>query len=381
MQNSLLLNLTKPAVGLLTCFFSLAGEAILAQRSTTEQTQAVVWHDVQQWGIEGKGWSATEGFFDRFPSYAKAKVPLPVWNLSLQSAGLSVRFETNAQEIWVRYSLRSKQMALPHMPATGVSGIDLYADDVDGQLRWLACTKPVKQTDSVKLITGLSATKNRYVAYLPLYNGLKSLEIGVPKNDAIEFAGIPPRQSRPIVFYGTSITQGACASRPGMAYPALLGRRLGVPTLNLGFSGNGKMELAVAEVLGEIDASLFVVDCLPNMTADLVSERAIPFLRKLHELRPKTPILLVEDRTYSNSWAIESKRKRHESARSALRTAVAELQDLPPGLLILAKGDEILGPDSTTDGSHPSDLGFVEYANYLEPLIRSACNACPAEAE
>ena len=365
-------------------------------KKTSSSETKIEWHDVKDWGVEGKGWNDTLSFFDRLPKKAKDSVPLPVWNLSRQSAGLSVRFETNATEIWVKYELLSPQLALPHMPATGVSGIDLYGKNASGALQWLACTKPTAQSGEIKLVSGLSASKMPFAAYLPLYNGIKQLSIGVPNyqktgdqnpsgpnrtDRKIEFVGIAPRSAPPVVFYGTSITQGACASRPGMAHTSILGRNLQLPTINLGFSGNGKMELAVAELLAEIDASAYVIDCLPNMNAQLVSERTVPFVTKLRELRPDTPIIMVEDRTYGYSWAKAGTRAKQEATRTALSNSMDELAGLDGPKIELIRGVDILGPDSTTDGSHPSDLGFVEYAKEFEPKIRAVLNACPARTD
>ena len=130
-------------------------------------------------------------------------------------------------------------------------------------------------------------------------------EIGLPADAKLSKAEPYKNEDsslrKPIVFYGTSITQGGCASRPGMVHTAILQRRLDHPVVNLGFSGNGKMEPEVVELMAEIDASCFVIDCLPNMDAKEVAERTEPLVRKLREAQPKTPILLVEDRSYSDA--------------------------------------------------------------------------------
>ena len=113
---------------------------------------------------------------------------------------------------------------------------------------------------------------------------------------------VPRRTAKPIVYYGTSIVQGVGVSRPGRALPAILGRQLERPVINLGFSGLGKMEVALANLLSEIDAAAYVVDCLPNLDAVLITSRAGPFVQALRAARPTTPIILVEDRTYANAW-------------------------------------------------------------------------------
>ena len=192
----------------------------------------------------------------------------PVWNLTRDSTGLCVRFVTDSPTIEARWTLNKALLAMPHMPATGVSGLDLYAKADDGKWRWLAVGQPkVSPTNSVRLVTGLPKGPREYLLYLPLYNGVSSVEIGIPKDRQIAKAEPRPEALRkPIVFYGTSITQGGCASRPGMVHTAILGRQLNRPVINLGFSGNGKMEPELADLLAELDPAVYVLDCLPNMT-------------------------------------------------------------------------------------------------------------------
>ena len=209
-----------------------------------------------------------------------------------------------------------------------------------------------------------------YTVYLPLYNGVESLEIGVPEGSV--FRPVAPRRRKPILFYGTSIMHGACASRPGMAMTAILGRRLDTPVINLGFSGNGRMEKEVGALLAELDPAAYVIDCLPNMTGEMIAERAEPLGRQLRAARPETPILFVEDRTDANAWLYESRRERHRSRREALRAAFEALKADGLGGLHYLPGDGLLGLDSeaTTDGSHPNDLGMVRYADAYEKVLR-----------
>lgn len=336
------------------------------------EDQGVVWHDVEDWGVEGKGWGVdeTQKYFDRLPARAKDDVRGPVWSLSRHSAGMLTRFRTNAREIWIDYKLTSNKLALPHMPATGVSGVDLYATDHVGQTRWVAVTRPASQNVKTRLVGNLLPGERRYTIYLPLYNGTEFLRIGVPSNASFE--PIAPRSQKPIVFYGTSITHGACASRPGMPHPAILGRRLDRPVINLGFSGNGKMEKEVGQYLAELDPAVYVIDCLPNMVGHEVASRAEPLVRQLRAVRPDTPILLVEDRTNANAGFIQGAQERHNGSRSALRAAYERL--LADGFEKLGylKGESLLGEDreDTTDGSHPSDLGFYRHANAMEDALR-----------
>ncbi len=228
-----------------------------------------------QWGLEGRILPDQErtSWFDRLPASANGKVTSNVWSLSRDSAGMMVRFKTNSPSIHVHYKLTKANLAMPHMPATGVSGIDLYARDTDGKWKWVQVTRPAAQEVKAEIIKGLAPGEREYAAYLPLYNGVQSMSIGVEKTATFE--GLAPRP-KPIVFYGTSITHGACASRPGMVHTAILGRKLDLPVVNLGFSGNGRMDQAVGEYLVQVDAAAYVIDCLPNMQPQQVAEKCVP---------------------------------------------------------------------------------------------------------
>ena len=336
---------------------------------------AVAWHDVTSWGVEGRLWEDEERlrWFDRFPAAAEKTVPPDVWTLSRDSAGMAVRFETDAQTIRVRMKLLNEKLARPNMPATGVSGLDLYARDTTGRWRWVAVTKPEKQEFEADLIPGLALAPGRreYLAYLPLYNGVESLAIGVPEGAA--FQRLAPR-GKPIVFYGTSITHGACASRPGMAHVAILGRRLERPVANVGFSGNGRMDAAVGDLLARVDAACYVIDCLPNMDAKLVRERCAPLVKQLRAARPAVPIVLVEDRRFTNEWILPAKKAHHDANHAALREAFDALRRDGVGGLFYLQGDGLLGDDGegAVDASHPTDLGFLRQADAFEPVLREA---------
>lgn len=334
----------------------------------------LVWRDVTKWGVEGRAWSELERtrWFDRLPAAAEKTVTKSVWGLSRDSAGMMARFRTDATVIWVHYLLRSERVAMPHMPATGASGVDLYARDPQGVWRWVNCTKPDKQEVRQSLASDLTPGLREYAAYLPLYNGVEALEIGVPKT--AQFEGLAPRSAKPLVFYGTSITHGACASRPGMVHTAILGRRLDCPVVNLGFSGNGRMDAAVGDYLAKIDAAVYVIDCLPNMAPESVREKCPLLVKQLRAARPDAPIVLVEDRCFTNSWIRPERQKFHADNHAALRECFEALQKAGVAKLYYLPGDNLLGDDAdgATDGSHPNDLGFMRQSDAFEPLLRKA---------
>lgn len=335
--------------------------------------EKVSWHDVTQWGVEGREWGEQSRlrYFDRLPADAQKTVTPAVWSLSRDSAGMMARFKTDATVIYVHYKVNKANLAMPHMPATGVSGVDLYARDAAGKWRWVNVTKPATQEVRTEVIRGLAPGEREFAAYLPLYNGVESLEIGVP--EGAKFEGLAPRP-KPIVFYGTSITHGACASRPGMVHTAILGRRFDMPVVNLGFSGNGRMDKAVGDYLAQVDAAVFVIDCLPNMSPPDVTAKCAPLVKQLRAARPQTPIILVEDRRFTNSWITPDKEKFHDQNHAALRAAFEGLKKEGVAKLYYIGGDHLYGDDAdgATDASHANDLGFMRQADVFEPVIREA---------
>jgi len=333
----------------------------------------VRWYDIRQLGVEGQGWTDTVAPYDRLPSRAKGVVRDVVWNLSRDSAGQCVRFTTSATTIHARWTVTKDTLSLPHMAATGVSGVDLYAKDPKGAWRWVACGKPAGKTTDLRLATGLAAGHREYLLYLPLYNGVESLEVGVPSDRSIADApDYPAGLAKPIVFYGTSITHGASASRPGMVHTALLGRWFGRPVINLGFSGNGKMEPEVGRFLAELKPAVFVIDCCPNLQGQETAARTGPLVAQLRAAHPTVPILLVEDRRYTDSWIKPQNAQRNDGNHAALKKAFEELIAAGDKNLFYLTGDQLLGDDNegAVDSSHPTDLGFYRQAKEFEKVLR-----------
>src|SRR5699024_6446790 len=212
--------------------------------------------------------------------------------------GLNIRFRTKATDIYVRYTVGGK-LNMPHMPTTGVSGDALYAIDEDGNWQWRGQWSggyDFGDTIEYHYTHLLDKYVKEYRLYLTLYNNVKWLEIGVPNGSKLTWLPINP--DKPIVVYGTSIAQGACASRPGMAWTAILGRRMHRSVINLGFSGNGLLEKPIIDLLKELNPEMYVLDCLPNMTRfpdDTIERRLTSAVRELRKAKPDIPVLIVED--------------------------------------------------------------------------------------
>ena len=325
--------------------------------------------------VRGQAWQdELKDSYARLPQRAEDKVRKPLWDLSRQSAGLSVVFRSNASEIKVRYVVKGG-LSMPHMPATGVSGIDLYATDNNGQERWCAGNYSMGDT-IVYNFRGLSyAAKSgngfEYQLFLPLYNSVSWMEIGVPADASFRF--LPVSQEKPLVIYGTSIAQGACASRPGMAWGNILNRKLGHPVINLGFSGNGKLEEALFDLLSEIDARLYIIDCMPNLAGKeasaVVYQRTLEGVKKLRE-KSRAPILLVEHDGYSNEFSSESAEESYRVANAELRKAYETLQkEQVPTVYYLTKEEIGMPMDAMVDGVHSTDLGMQQYADSYRKKI------------
>lgn len=331
------------------------------------------WHNIKDWGVEGKGWNDTVKYYDRLPRRAQKMVPDAVWNLSRSATGMSVQFETDASEIHAKWQLESDHVGELNFPAAACSGLDLYAR-TGKKWRWVGAGHQIQSKSHKQcLIEGMKPVKRQFMLYLPLRNHVKKVEIGIP--EGARFKGIRPRKQKPVIFYGTSILHGAYASHAGMVHSSILGRWLDRPVINLGFSGNGKMEKELAELIGEMKAQVYVLDCLPNMGTELVQERVEVFVRILRKLRPKTPIVMVEDRPHTNIWIKpeslkEQKRKWREHRKIFDKLKKDGLKDL-----YYIEGKSLFGDDSegSLDSSHPSDLGYMRMAEALFPLLKKLC--------
>lgn len=340
--------------------------------------QEVRWQDPTSLEIEGRGWETTASPYVRLPDSAKDKVGWLAWQQSRQSAGICVRFVTDAAAVSVRWSLTNASLAMPHMPATGVSGVDLYARLPDGSWRFVGNGRPGQQDGNLAQFEFPEGAKPKRecLLYLPAYNGTKSLEIGVSPGARLEKpAPRPEGLRRPIVIYGTSITQGGCASRPGMIWTSILGRLLDRPVINLGFSASGTMEPPVAEPLAELDPAVYVIDCTWNMgtTQEVYFDRITKLVGTIRKARSLTPIVFVGQSLIRPEAHPTDLTRRQENA-------VLKLQKEGVQGLILVPGTDLIGDDGegTVDGVHLNDLGMDRQARCLLPIIRKAASGFTA---
>jgi hypothetical protein len=313
--------------------------------------------------------SLKENPYDRLPASLKSSVREPVWDLSKCSAGLSVRFRTNSTKIAVKWTLL-KNFRMNHMADTGVKGIDLYFNN-DGDFQYLNTARPkVKDVEysaenEYLVAQNLSGEMREYKLYLPLYDGITDLQVGIDSSGV--FAKSEKPNAGSVVFYGTSITQGGCASRPGMAHTNIISRKLNLDVINLGFSGNGMMEAPINELISSFDPLFYVIECLPNMDADLVTQRSVPLVETIRAKHPETPILFVENFHYDNAVLDPFATTQIEEKNAALREQYQRIQEAGHKNVYYIESTNATGADheGTVDGVHFTDLGFLRYADFL----------------
>lgn len=339
--------------------------------------QDIKWYNPEkevEFTIEGQGWPGmVKNRYDRLPAAAEAAVRKEVWKLSNNTAGLYVSFITDARNIKVSYGVKEK-LALNQMPATGVSGVDLYALTKDNQWKWVKGQYLSFKNDTISVSFDqlYSESVKAYRLYLPLYNTPKWFEMGIDQKSYFKTLS---DKKKPVIVYGTSIAQGSSASRPGMAWTAILNRKLNMPVINLGFSGNGRLEPEITSLIAEKEAAVFVLDCLPNLMIFSETEAKDKILKAVETIRskhPLTPIVLTEHADATISLVNADRQKPFIVINTLMKKLFIQMKKQGVKNISLLTAEEIgLNIDSTADGIHPSDLGMMQYANAYEKLIRT----------
>ena len=308
--------------------------------------------------------------FQRLPDKYKKNVRKEVWSLSQNSAGLSIRFKTNSKKVIFKWSVKN-DFKMNHMTDVGIKGIDLYHKK-NGAWKFLNTGIPTKKENKQYLFKGFSPELREYRLHLPLYDTVTDIQFGL--DDGSQFDRIE-KNRRPIVFYGTSITQGGCASRPGLAYTNIISRELDNECINLGFSGNGHLETTVAEILSTIDAKIYVIECMANIDKEIVRKNTIPLIkaiRKNVKVR-STPIVFFEqfiiDLDSPDQDIIDSALGKNKELNNQVTKAINDGEENLHVIKQVGCIDE--DTEATVDGIHFNDLGFQRYANYFSKVIKA----------
>ena len=341
----------------------------MAVANAVVDTNGVKWIDGKYLPLEGKCFKEVDAFYDRLPKNVTTNVNGGVRSMKHHSAGLQFRFRTDSKFLSFKWVPINPRLGMDHMPSTGASGIDIYRQDANGTWRYVK-TGRIRDAVAGGSLRLPWTPGEACLVNLPLYNGIKTFTLGIDKNAKVEALG--PRKSginKPVVFYGTSITHGGCASRPGLAFPSIVGRDLDVPIVNLGFSGSGCMEFEMSEHLAAIDASCYVLDCLWNMGAPLVKERYEPFIRNLRAKRPGVPIVMAEQcDVYCKG----------PSEKDTFMCALYEklIAEGWKNLVYLPKTNMYTGDlEGTVDGCHPNDWGMMSMAKAFGSAVKAALDS------
>lgn len=306
-----------------------------------------------------------DGMFRRLPESVAKTVNDGVCYLHSNTAGGRVRFRTDSPYIAIHAEMPAACF-MEHCALTGSSCFDLYVRDENGKERFVNSLKrSVDNRYGYETVLYPSGTGMReYTINFPTYSSVNSLHIGLDEQAALE-APTPYTIQNPVVFYGSSITQGGCASRPGTTYQSIVSRRFDFDYINLGFSGSARGEDTIAQYLANLDMSLFVLDYDHNAptVAHLAQthEKLYQAVRKAH---PDIPVILMaRPLFYPDADALarlEVIKATYEKAKRA-----GEPVYLLDGPTLMA----MAGDDGLVDGAHPNDLGFASMAKAVGDVM------------
>lgn len=337
------------------------------------------WLDVkeQPFSLHGIIYDQSENKYVRMPQKIADKVSDVVKVLNSNTAGGRIRFKTNSSYIAIKAVMKPSSI-MPHMPRTGQSGFDLYRNDKGKETYFCTFVPPASWFDGYSNGNKTFGELTDYTINFPLYDGVQELYVGIKQGAVLQSANVY-KYTKPIVFYGSSITQGGCASRPGNSYQAIISRRLNADFINLGFSGAGMGEKQMAEYISTLSMSAFVFDYDSNApTAEWLNKTHYDFYKIIRDKNSNLPIIILthscalhgvfyKTKAYDKWGTFE---KRFEVIQNTFERAKKEGDNN----VYFIDGKEIFeGIDwdsATVDGVHPNDLGFFRYANILEPVLK-----------
>ena len=308
--------------------------------------------------------------FVRMPSEIADKVSEGVAVLNSHTAGGRVRFSTDSRTVALIVTYASLT-EMNHMPLTGSSGFVLLEETENGYKHvhtfapeHTAAGKENGFGFSQAFAAGDGTMKN-YIMFFPLYNDVKSLTIGLDRTAAVAHGG-KYKSVKPILYYGSSITQGGCASRPDNSYQAVISKRNGIDFINLGFSGSGRAEPIMREYLSGIDCSVFVCDYDHNAPDSAYLDKThYALYETFRKKRPETPIVFISKTDTEHDK--DCKKRRGVIKKTYLR-AIAEGDKN----VYFIDGGTFFGKERnacTVDGCHPNDLGFIRMANKIGAVL------------
>jgi len=324
--------------------------------------------------ISGFAWYHEEKTFHRLPEAILPEINDGARFEAGSTAGGMVRFKTNSDTIAIWAELASNPDVHPHMPRTGSSGFDLYLGKRT-EKRFVGSEQqvapPAGSTELKAMIAaGLGENMKECTINFPLYNGVNNVFIGLCPESTLDSPS-PFTISKPLLFYGSSITQGACASRPGNAYPSIIARWLDADHLNLGFSAGAKGEPAMARLIASLEMSVFIMDYDHNaMTVEQLASTHEPFYQTVRKAQPELPIIMI------SRPDIDYQPRFNRAMRSVIRKTYDNAVSSGDRRVFFIDGETLFGTRDrdacTVDGRHPNDLGFMRMAETIYPVVKKA---------
>lgn len=356
---------------LMACSFNLSAQ----------KASELKYYDVKECGfpLVNHGFDNAVCYYGRMDAALENQVRPQVWALAKNNAGVAIRFRSNAKVIGAKWTLIT-DFRMNHMAPTGICGCDLYGYD-GKEWRYVGTARPNGKESMNIFHSHIDGQMREYCIYLPLYDGVTSMAIGVEEGAVIEkpaLAGNNPfggKASKPIVFFGHSGCQGGCASRPGMVYTSILGRKMKRECINLGFSGLGQMYTVMAREVARIDAGAYVLDCLGNNYLQMTRDSSEVFIRTIADAHPDTPIFMLTSYAEVTDWVGTDPESEVVTKNEFWRTLCAKLNSMGYRnihFIDMSGGKTSAGPDGegTVDGGHPTDLGFQRIAEFLYPYFK-----------
>lgn len=327
--------------------------------------------------IEGLPFINEHKQYFRIPIDQQKKVTDAVWWLSAQPSGGQIRFKTDSKKISVKIKSKGDYL-MCHMPKTGQQGVDLYFKlNNQKTYQFFTCAKfnaPCDEFESIIFEADNKANKE-IIINLPLYEGLHEILIGVEKDAIIKKARKHKLEGK-VVIYGTSVTQGGCASRPGMSFTNILSRKLDVEFVNLGFSGSGLGEVELAHIINRIDNKNLVIldyDANGGATGDM-EYNLEPFIDTIRSKNPSIPILVISKLPFPPVQFFQKEIDKRNKFYNIQKDMVNKKAALGDKNIYFLDGYELYNHkdahEFSVDGYHPTDLGFYMIAKKLYPIIR-----------
>lgn len=351
----------------------------------TKEEENITWLNVEDSRVRLSGFAfyQEDHKLERIPSRLKSRLNEvnPCLNeLGVHTAGGQLAFRSNTSRVFIKAKITTVPNMV-NMTSVAQCGFDCYIGENPKDLRFFGITKfdTDQREYTCEVVSKLDTKKvKEFLFHFPLYAGVIEVEIGID-DDALIEPPTPYETEGKLIFYGTSITQGGCASRPGMAYTNYLSRKLNLEHCNFGFSGNGLGEYEVAKMLSEIeDPLLYIIDYEANSgTNGRMVKSLNNFIGCLRKNHKEVPILVVSRVPYLMDLLEESTGTLRDSLRAFQKETVERFRELGDNAIYFLDGFTLWGEDFdeyTVDFIHPTDLGFYFMAKGLEPVIKEILN-------